>query len=81
MAQSVSDGIVSAVFVYAGKYSVIIRHGEFLSVYSGLENVTVKRDQKVSALHPIGKVSEENLLGFQWRKDNNPINPEKLFCR
>ena len=35
---------------------VIIRHGEYLSVYSNLEDVVVKKGQKVSVKQPIGTV-------------------------
>lgn len=79
MARSVSDGIVTAVFVYAGKYSVIIRHGDYLSVYSGLENVSAKRDQKITALQEIGKIDKDRMLGFQWRKGKEALNPEDYF--
>lgn len=79
MAQSVCDGIVTAVFVYAEKYSVIIRHGEYLSVYSGLENVSVKRNQRISESQEIGKIDNDRMLGFQWRKGIEALNPEDYF--
>ena len=35
---------------------VIIRHGEFLTVYSNLEEVTVQDGQEISTKQTIGKV-------------------------
>lgn len=78
-ARSVCDGVVSAVFVYAGKYNVILRHGEYLSVYLGLKSVFVEEKQKIPALHLIGEVNDERLLGFQLRKGIIVLNPEEWF--
>ncbi len=72
--RSVFDGEVTGVISLpgAGK-AIIIRHGEFLSVYSNLEESGVEKGEKVKAKQNIGKVmtsAEENntILHFEiWR--------------
>lgn len=78
---SVHDGMVSAVFVFADKYSIIVRHGEYLSVYSGMEQVSVKKGQQVSNLQPLGNMGESQFLNFQWRKGTLALNPEEWLTR
>lgn len=60
--------------------SVIIAHGEYFTVYSGLKDVYVKRGQKVTTGQELGQlqinsdgVSE---LRFQIRKNTTPLNPQ-----
>ena len=56
-ARSVFDGEVTGVITIPGANSaVIIRHGEYLSVYSNLESVFVKKGDKVTTRQKIGKV-------------------------
>lgn len=56
-ARAVFDGEVSGVITIPGAQSaVIIRHGEYLSVYSNLASVQVKKGDKVKARQNIGKI-------------------------
>ena len=56
-ARAVFEGEVTGIAVSpAGGNLVIIRHGEYLSVYSNLDDVLVKTGQKVSVKQPIGTV-------------------------
>ena len=75
------DGVVSAVFGYAGTTVVIIKHGSYLSVYCDLASVNVSRGQKVSARQTIGKVGSEGMMQFQLRKGNAKLNPEAWLQR
>ena len=74
--RSIFDGEVSAVFGYAGTTVVIIRHGNYLSVYCDLASVSVSRGQKVSARQTIGRLGSEGLMQFQLRRGNDKLNPE-----
>jgi len=58
-ARSVFDGVVYGVLDMgsAGKV-VIIRHGEYISVYQGLSSVSVKKEDKVSIKQNIGTVGK-----------------------
>jgi septal ring factor EnvC (AmiA/AmiB activator) len=59
-ARSIFDGEVTGVINIPGaNNAVIIRHGEYLSVYSNLETVSVKKGDKVSTRQSIGRVFTE----------------------
>ena len=75
------DGEVSAVFGYAGTTVVIIRHGNYLSVYCDLASVSVSRGQKVNTRQTIGRLGSEGLMQFQLRRGNEKLNPEGWLSR
>jgi len=63
-ARSIFDGEVTGVINIPGANSaVIIRHGEYLTVYSNLETVSVKKGDKVSTLQRIGKIYTDSDIG------------------
>ena len=56
-ARAVFDGEVTGIAVSpTGGKLVIIRHGEYLSVYTNLSDVLVKTGQKISVKQPIGTI-------------------------
>lgn len=56
-ARAVFDGEVASVTKLTGSNTVVIlRHGEYFTVYSNLENVTVKRGDKVKTKQNLGQV-------------------------
>ncbi|HOZ86553.1 MAG TPA: peptidoglycan DD-metalloendopeptidase family protein [Bacteroidia bacterium] len=56
-ARAVFEGEVTGIAVSpTGGKLVIIRHGEYLSVYSNIDDVLVKTGQKVNVKQPIGSV-------------------------
>lgn len=80
-ARSVFDGIVSRVFKIDGSQtSVIIRHGNYLTLYSYLENVFVKQGDKIKTGQEIGKIYNDQekgtVLHFEIWKDTSKVNPE-----
>jgi septal ring factor EnvC (AmiA/AmiB activator) len=57
-AKAIFDGEVSSVIFIANlNYVVIIRHGDYLSVYSNLEDVTVKKGDRVKIRQSLGTIS------------------------
>jgi len=57
-AKVIFDGEVSSVIFIANlNYVVIVRHGDYLTVYSNLENVSVKKGDKVKTRQTLGTVS------------------------
>ena len=80
-ARSIFEGTVSAVFQYAGSYTVMLRHGSYISVYSGLSSVSVKTGQAVKTRTPLGTVSKDAdgryILHFQLRNGSSQLNPEQ----
>ena len=60
-ARAVFDGEVTGVAVSpTGGYLILIRHGEYLSVYSNIEKPSVKQGEKVTTKQIIGTISEED---------------------
>jgi murein hydrolase activator len=82
-ARAVFNGEVSRVFgITGGNSAVIIRHGNYLTVYSNLREVTVKTGDKVSARQNIGTIYTDSddgktTLKFQIWKENQKLNPEE----
>lgn len=57
-AKAVFEGEVSSVIFIANlNYVVIVRHGDYLSVYSNLEDVAVKKGDKVKIRQSLGTIS------------------------
>lgn len=79
---AVFDGVVSKVFSIPGYHnSVIIRHGNYLTVYANLINVSVTSGQKVSTGQRIGTVATDSetgqgLMQFQVWHERTKQNPQ-----
>ena len=78
--RAVFAGEVAAVQNFAGSYAVLIRHGEYFTVYSNLKSVNVSRGQKVTLKQNIGSVITDAVDGtteihFEVRKGALPMNP------
>jgi murein hydrolase activator len=78
---AIFEGEVRAVaFIPAIGSSIIISHGEYFTVYSGLKDVQVKRGQKVAANQEIGHllVNSDGIseLRFQIRKNTVALDPQ-----
>ena len=80
-ARSIFDGEVSTVFSYGGMMGVMVRHGNYISVYCNLQSVSVKRGQKVTTRQVLGRVGSENILHFQLRRETAKLNPESWLGR
>ncbi|GAB1445539.1 MAG: peptidoglycan DD-metalloendopeptidase family protein [Cyclobacteriaceae bacterium] len=79
--KAIFDGEVRAVaFIPSIGNSVIISHGDYFTVYSGLKDVSVSKGQKVSTNQEIGQVMTNadgiSELRFQIRKNTAPVDPE-----
>ena len=81
-ARAVFQGEVSRVFgITGGNMAVIIRHGSYLSVYSNLKEVTVKKGDLVFAKQYIGTVftdkndGNKTILKFQIWLENKKTQP------
>ncbi len=80
-ARAVFEGEVASVTKLTGSNTVVIlRHGEYFTVYSNLENVTVKRGDKVKTKQNLGTVHTNKTEGktelhFELLKEQNRQNP------
>lgn len=78
-ARAVFDGTVSSIFFMDGFENIVmIRHGNYVTVYAGLSNITVKKGQKVQTGASIGTVATidgRTVLHFEVRKERAKLNP------
>ena len=84
-ARAIFDGEVSAIFKYNGLSNVLIRHGNYISVYCNLSTVTVSKGAKVTTKSEIGTIHQDAsgsaILHFQLRKETAKLNPERWLGR
>lgn len=87
-ARVVFNGEVTRVFVVPGyNNSVIVRHGNYLTVYSNLSQVYVKAGDKVTTRQSIGKIftdtedGNSTILHFQLWKERTKLNPAPWLDR
>ncbi len=78
--KAVFNGTISEIQKIKGRnYAVIIRHGNYLTVYSNLKGLYVKKGDKINTNSPIGKVAVngegKSIFKFFLFKDNNKQNP------
>ena len=80
-ARAVFDGEVSSVFLYGGRYIVMLRHGSYITIYSGLSSVAVSKGQRVKTRENLGVIGKDTdgryILQFQMRKERTRLNPEQ----
>lgn len=86
--RAVFNGEISRVFgISGGNTAVIIRHGKYMSVYSNLREVVVKKGDKVSTKQNIGTVyfdkddGDKSILKFQIWHESQKLNPEDWIGR
>ena len=81
MARAIFDGDVSSIFQYGASYIVMLRHGSYISVYSGLKSVSVRKGQKVKTKDSLGAIGPDAdghyTLHFQLRRESSLLNPEQ----
>jgi septal ring factor EnvC (AmiA/AmiB activator) len=60
--------------------TVIIRHGDYFTVYSGLKEITIKKGQKITTNQDIGSIQSNgegiSELRFQIRKGEQALDPQ-----
>lgn len=81
-ARAVYQGVVSSIFRLEGYHNiVIVRHGEYLTVYGGLDKLSVKKGDKVKAGQSLGTIyvdrDDDNRarLHFEIRLEKKKLNP------
>ena len=79
--RSVFDGEVTRVFSFGGTAVVMVRHGNYISVYCNLGSISVHQGQQVSTRQPLGTVGADHILQFQLRREKAKLNPETWLGR
>ncbi|WP_317162432.1 murein hydrolase activator EnvC family protein [Pseudoprevotella muciniphila] len=84
-ARCVYDGTVSTIFSISNYYNVIVRHGNYLTMYCNLSNVKVKEGQRVKTRQELGKIAKDSngkhTLHFQIRRETEKLNPEQWISK
>ena len=84
--KSIFEGEVSMVaFIkYLGN-TLLISHGDYITVYAGLKDVFVKKGQKISTAQELGTVLTNkdgvSELKFEIRKSDKPLDPQLWLTR
>ena len=84
---AIFNGEVSRVFgITGGNTAVIIRHGNYLTVYSNLKEAIVKKGDRVTTKQEIGTVytdseDQKSILKFQIWLENQKLDPEDWIGR
>lgn len=84
--RAIFEGEVTKIISILGaNYTVIIRHGNFLTVYQNLVNVKVKAGDKVKTKAEIGIVAEnssnESIIHIEIWKEYEKLNPEDWLSK
>ena len=84
--RAVFEGVVTSVMNIMGPTVVMIRHGEYLTVYQNLSSTSVKKGDKVSTKQTIGTVSKSQSsdtyeLHFEIWKNDRYVNPNEWLAR
>lgn len=79
-ARAVFEGTVLAIQSVSGQFAVYIQHGNYISIYNNIEQVYVKKGDKIQTKQDIGlihtdRVTDKTILKFQMWKDTQRENP------
>lgn len=81
-ARAIADGTVSAVFNQPGYNNIVmIRHGEYITIYAGISNLAIKTGDTVKTGQTIGQVQPDpdndgrHVLHFELRHERQKLNP------
>lgn len=86
-ARAIFDGKVAAVFRLNGLFNILIRHGNYISVYCNLSSASVKQGDNVTTEQTLGEIFSDGadggrtMLHFQLRKEKEKLNPEPWLNR
>jgi murein hydrolase activator len=87
-ARAVFAGHISAIFSQDGFNTVVmVRHGEYLTIYVNLTQIFVRTGQAVTAGQALGKIYTDSddgnrtVLHFEVRKEREKLNPELWLGR
>ncbi|MGE6220152.1 murein hydrolase activator EnvC family protein [Nubsella zeaxanthinifaciens] len=82
--RSVFNGKVTRVTNIMGRWVIIVRHGEYFTIYQNLKSVSVSEGSSVTTKQTIGIAGETDgvpEVGFQINRGSMPQNPESWLAR
>jgi murein DD-endopeptidase MepM/ murein hydrolase activator NlpD len=80
--KAVADGIVQRIFNIENSWSVLVKHGDYMLVYSNLDTVFLKNGDLINTMQPVGRITsrafnnyyELEMLLYKNRKDLDPFD-------
>lgn len=81
-ARAVFSGVVSEILIIPGSHRmVMVRHGDYITIYNNLEDLYVKKGDKVSIGQDLGQIATSKTNGkttlyFVMYKNTTKLNPE-----
>lgn len=80
--RAVYDGVVSAIFRQPGYNNIVmVRHGSYITIYTNLVNIVVRKGDIVKAQQQLGEVyadpadNNRSILHFEIRRETEKLNP------
>lgn len=85
-ARAVFDGTVTSVMNIMGTTVIMIRHGEYLTVYQNIAGAKVKKGDKVTTKQSIGTIAKSSTsntyeLHFEIWKNDRFVNPNEWLAK
>lgn len=86
-ARAIFDGKVAAVFQLNGLFNILVRHGNYISVYCNLSSASVNQGDNVTTKQSLGQIFSDGsdngrtVLHFQLRREKEKLNPEPWLNR
>jgi murein hydrolase activator len=86
-ARAIFGGEVTRIMLIPNyNYVIMVRHGEFLSVYSNIDEVFVERSEKIQPKQKLGRIHTDTKeakteLHFELWKGKTLLNPESWLAR
>jgi septal ring factor EnvC (AmiA/AmiB activator) len=84
-ARCVFKGEVTQVQKIGNKYAVMVRHGDYFSIYQNLSTVSVAEGDMVTAKQTLGKIKTDTdgktILKFMITQNTTPNNPSLWLSR
>jgi murein hydrolase activator len=79
--KAIFEGDVTSVFSIEDNWSVMVRHGEYFTVYSNLKSLSVSKNQKVTAGQVLGTAATNDdgngEIDFIMMQEKTKMDPEK----
>jgi len=83
--RAVFDGVVSSIIQMQNQYTILVKHGNYFTVYQNLKSVSVSKNQRVTVKQPLGVVAVDATEGtsdlhFEIWQGTSPINPSSWLA-
>ena len=86
VARAVFEGVVVKIIQLPRFKAVLIKHGDYFTVYNKLDQIFVTEGEKITTKQSLGTVwtdqdTGETVLHFELRKQIDPLNPENWLLK